>query len=60
MLLIGLTYAFTLPYMLRHYPGHMTIVLQTLGVFTTLLFLVCAWFTWGAKRPESTVQSLQS
>ena len=57
MLIIGIGYAFTLPYMLRHYPGRMTVVLQTLGVFTTLLFIVCAWFTWGAKSPKPEVQS---
>jgi len=57
MLVIGVGYAFTLPYMLRHHPGQMTVVLQTLGVFTTLLFLVCAWFTWGAKRPKSEAPS---
>jgi len=57
MVAIGLAYAFTLPYMIRSHPGHMTVVLQTLGVFTTLLFLVCAWFTWGAKSPKSHVPS---
>jgi O-antigen/teichoic acid export membrane protein len=56
MLVIGVAYAFTLPYMLRHHPGHMTVVLQTLGVFTTLLFIVCAWFTWGAKPSKSEPQ----
>jgi O-antigen/teichoic acid export membrane protein len=25
-------------------------VIKTLGVFNTLLFLVCAWYTWGAKH----------
>ncbi len=25
-------------------------VIQTLGIFNTLLFLICAWFTWGAKH----------
>jgi hypothetical protein len=25
------------------------VVLQTLGAFNLLLFLVCAWFTWGAS-----------
>jgi O-antigen/teichoic acid export membrane protein len=49
MIVLAVGYAFTLPYMLNHYPGRMTIVLQTLGVFTLVLFLVCAWFTWGAK-----------
>lgn len=57
MVAIGLAYAFTLPYMIRSHPGQMTIVLQTLGVFTTLLFLVCAWFTWGQKSPKPNVPS---
>jgi zinc transporter ZupT len=57
MLVLAVGYAFTLPYMLNHYPGRMTVVLQTLGVFTTLLFIVCAWFTWGAKSPQSSDQS---
>ena len=55
-------YGFTQPYMINHYPGRMTIVLQTLGVFTMLLFLVCAWFTWGpkAQNPGMEVQSPKS
>src|SRR6185437_2443383 len=47
MIALALAYAFTLPYMLSHYPGRMTIVLQTLFVYTPLLFIVCALFTWG-------------
>lgn len=27
-------------------------MIQTLGVFNTLLLAVCAWFTWGAKHQE--------
>lgn len=26
-------------------------LIQTLGLFSTLLVLVCAWFTWGRKTP---------
>jgi O-antigen/teichoic acid export membrane protein len=55
MIVLAVGYAFTLPYVLNHFPGRMTVVLQTLGVFTLLLFLVCAWFTWGAKSPEANV-----
>ena len=47
MVILAIAYGFTLPYMLHHYPGRLTIILQTLGAFTTLLFLVGAWFTWG-------------
>jgi len=49
MILLAIGYGFTLPYMLNHYPGRMTVVLQTLGAYTSVLFLICAWFTWGAK-----------
>jgi peptidoglycan biosynthesis protein MviN/MurJ (putative lipid II flippase) len=50
MIVLAVGYGIAQPYMLNHYPGRMTIVLQTLGVFTLLLFLVCAWFTWGRKQ----------
>jgi O-antigen/teichoic acid export membrane protein len=48
MVLLAAAYGFTLPAMLNHFPGRLEVVLQTLGVFNLLLFLVCAWFTWGA------------
>lgn len=54
---LALCYAFTLPWMLNHYPGHIQIVLQTLGAFNFLLFLLCAWFTWGVKAPNAEVGS---
>jgi O-antigen/teichoic acid export membrane protein len=56
MIVLAIGYAFTLPYMLNHYPGRMTIVLQTLGVFTLLLFVVCAWFTWGPGSKAGKVE----
>ena len=56
MLVIGFGYAFTLPYMLNRHPGSMAVVLQTLCVFTTLLFIVCAWFTWGSKGSPPEAQ----
>ena len=49
MVLLAVAYGFTLPFMLQHFPGRLEVVLQTLGAFTTLLFLICAWFTWGVK-----------
>jgi O-antigen/teichoic acid export membrane protein len=49
MVLLAVAYGFTLPWMLNHFPGRLEVVLQTLGVFNLLLFLVCAWFTWGVK-----------
>jgi len=47
MIVLAIAYGFTQPYMIHHYPGRMTVILQTLGVFTLVLFLICAWFTWG-------------
>lgn len=49
MVILAVAYGFTLPFMLNHFPGRLEVVLQTLGAFNTLLFLVCAWFTWGVK-----------
>lgn len=53
MIVVAIGYGFTLPYMLNHFPGRMTIVLQTLSVFTLLLFVICAWFTWASKDGNS-------
>ena len=55
MVLLAAAYGFTLPWMLNHFPGHIEVVLQTLGVFNLLLFGVCAWFTWGRKSPSPAV-----
>jgi O-antigen/teichoic acid export membrane protein len=49
MVFLAIAYGFALPFMLHHFPGRMEVVLQTLGVFNFLLFLVCAWFAWGKK-----------
>lgn len=53
MVVLATAYGFTLPWMLNHYPGKIEIVLQTLGVFNLLLFVICAWFVWGNK-PKAT------
>ena len=50
MAALAVGYGFTLPWMLNHYPGRIEIVLQTLGAFNTLLFVICAWFLWGNKK----------
>jgi O-antigen/teichoic acid export membrane protein len=50
MVLLAVVYGFTLPWMLNHHPGHIEIVLQTLGAFNLLLFGICAWFAWGNKN----------
>ncbi len=52
MLALAIVYGFTAPWMLNHFPGHIEIVLQTLGGFNLLLFLICAWFTWGGKTAQ--------
>jgi len=49
MVALAVAYGFALPLMLNHFPGRLEVVLQTLGAFNLLLFLVCAWFTWGAS-----------
>jgi hypothetical protein len=52
MAVIAVAYGITLPIMLNHFPGHLELVLQTLGFFNLLLFGVCALFTWGIKSPK--------
>lgn len=52
MVLLAVAYGFTLPWMLNHFPGHIEVVLQTLGVFNLLLFAVCAWFMWAKSEPK--------
>jgi O-antigen/teichoic acid export membrane protein len=54
MVILAVAYGFTLPWMLNHFPGRLEVVLQTLGGFNTLLFLVCAWFTWGVKKMKAS------
>jgi hypothetical protein len=49
MVLLAVAYGLTLPWMLKHHPGHIEVVLQTLGAFNLALFGVCAWFVWGIK-----------
>jgi O-antigen/teichoic acid export membrane protein len=49
MVLLTVAYCIILPQLLRHFPGHIELVLQTLGVFNLLLFGLCACFAWGNK-----------
>ena len=55
MVVLAVAYGFTLPFMLQHFPGRLEVALQTLGAFNLLLFLVCAWFTWGWKGKAKRV-----
>ncbi len=50
MVILAVSYGFALPALLNHFPGRVEVVLQTLGVFNLMLFLVCAWFAWGVKE----------
>ncbi len=34
---------------LTHFHDNLVMVLKTLGIFTSLCFAICAWFTWGAR-----------
>jgi hypothetical protein len=54
MVLLVVAYGFTLPFMLREFPGRMEVALQTLGSFNLLLLGICAWFSWERK---STAQN---
>lgn len=49
MVLLAVAYGFALPAILNHFPGRLEVVLQTLGAFNLLLFLICAVFTWVVK-----------
>jgi hypothetical protein len=55
MVLLVVAYGFTLPFMLRTFPGRMEVALQTLGVFNLLLLGVCALFAWKVQSPKSKV-----
>jgi O-antigen/teichoic acid export membrane protein len=55
MVLLTVAYGFTLPFMLRTFPGRMEVALQTLGVFNLLLLGVCVLFTWKVQSPKSKV-----
>ena len=55
MVLLAVAYGFTLPAMLNHFPGRLEVVLQTLGGFNLLLFLICAVFTWVIKPKAKMV-----
>ena len=56
MVLLAVAYCIILPQMLSHFPGHIELVLQILGVFNLLLFGVCALFTWGIKSQAGSAQ----
>lgn len=50
IVLLAVGYAATMVYV-NQAAHSLVLVLQTLGGFNFLLLGVCAWFTWGAKRP---------
>ncbi len=49
MVVLAVAYGLVLPLMMNHFPGRLVFPLKTLGAFNLLLFLICAWFTWGVK-----------
>lgn len=53
---LAVAYGFSIPSVLKHFPGRLEIPLQMLGLCNLLLFAVCAWFAWAsqtiAKTPE--------
>ena len=51
---LAVAYGFTLPFLLNRFPGRLEVLLQTLGAFNLVLFLVCAWFTWGVRKATSS------
>jgi hypothetical protein len=55
---LAVVYCISLPQMLSHFPGHIALVLQTLGFFNLLLFGLCAWFTWGMKAPQGVPKAV--
>jgi O-antigen/teichoic acid export membrane protein len=52
LLVVAIAYGVTLFWQLQFGHGTFQTVIQTLGVFSTLMLAVCAWFTWGSKRQE--------
>jgi O-antigen/teichoic acid export membrane protein len=54
---LAMVYCISLPQMLSHFPGHIQLVLQTLGFFNLLLFGLCAWFTWGMKARQGVAKT---
>jgi hypothetical protein len=46
---IALGYGVALFLELHFGHGSFNTVIQTLGIFSTLMLAVCAWFTWGSK-----------
>ena len=50
MVLLAVTYGFTLIYVLNRLPGRLDVVLQTLGAFNLLLLAVCAWYSFRSAK----------
>jgi O-antigen/teichoic acid export membrane protein len=50
MVLLAVTYGFTLPYVLNHYPGRLEVVLQTLTAYNVLMLVGCGLFAWRDKK----------
>ena len=57
---LAVAYAFTLPYILNHYPRKLETVLQTLGVFNLLLLGAAAWAAFGKSEGRAEPATVQS
>jgi O-antigen/teichoic acid export membrane protein len=60
MVFLAIAYGFAMPFMLSHFPGRLQVPLQTIGVFNTLLFGVCAVFTWGKFAEKTPAKALET
>jgi hypothetical protein len=60
MVVLAIAYGFAMPFMLSHFPGRLQVPLQTIGVFNTLLFGVCAVFTWGKFAEKNPAKALET
>ena len=49
MAALAVVYGFALTWALRHWPGKLEVLLQTLGLFNLLLLAVCGIFTWSGR-----------
>src|SRR5579885_790953 len=59
MVLMAGAYGLTMPVMLRHFPGHLEVALQTLGAFNLLLLGVGVWFSFARYRAGGGGSGLQ-
>jgi O-antigen/teichoic acid export membrane protein len=59
MVVLAVTYGFTLPFVLNHFSKKLEHVLQTLAVFNVLLLCACAWAAFGNSKSEVESETLK-